>query len=190
MIAYIKSSNQITLRPIRSLLKLIHYKSIKTPLFNSSKSPMKSTAMKLTTSFLLLLLLPTASFAQRSKNRIAYSKQDFTPELTTYDQQLFSLNYNSMLYWYGTAQEIDSLYQLERLKVTYYAKITGIQAASYETLAEIYANKQAIEKAIATEKDTEIKDLKKRNRRLIITNTALTIGITAVAVSTIYFAIL
>ena len=59
----------------------------------------------------------------------------------------------------------------------------------YETLAEIYANKQAIEKAIATEKDNEIAQLKKRNRRLIITNTALTLGITAVAVSTIYFTI-
>ena len=151
---------------------------------------MKFTAMKLTTFFLLLLLLPTLSSAQRSKSRIAYSKQDFTPELTTYDLQLFNLNYNSMMYWYGTALEIDSLYQLERLKTTYYAKITGIQAQSYETLAEIYANKQAIEKAIATEKDAEIKQLKQRNRRLIITNTALTLGITAVAVSTIYFAIL
>ena len=94
------------------------------------------------------------------------------------------------MYWYGTALEIDSLYQLERMKVSYYSKITGIQADSYETLAEIYKNKQAIEKAIASEKDTEIKDLKKRNMRLIITNTALTLGITAVAVSTIYFAIL
>ena len=94
------------------------------------------------------------------------------------------------MYWYATAQEIDSLYQMERLKVTYYAKITGIQAASYETLAEIYKNKQSIEKAIATEKDNEIAQLKKRNRRLIISNTALTLGITAVAVSTIYFAIL
>jgi len=130
------------------------------------------------------------SLGQRSKSRIPYSKQDFTPELTTYDLQLFNLNYNSMMYWYGTAMEIDSLYQMEKLKVTYYAKITGIQAQSYETLAEIYANKQAIEKAIATEKDEEIKQLKKRNRRLIITNTALTLGITAVAVSTIYFAIL
>ncbi len=150
---------------------------------------MKFTAMKLTIFFLLLLLMPTLSFAQRSKSRIAYSKQDFTPELTTYDLQLFNLNYNSMMYWYGTAMEIDSLYQLERLKTTYYAKITGIQAQSYETLAEIYANKQAIEKAIATEKDNEIKELKKKNRRLIITNTALTLGITAVAVSTIYFTI-
>ena len=151
---------------------------------------MKFTAMKLTIFFLLLLLMPMLSSGQRSKSRIPYSKQDFTPELTTYDLQLFNLNYNSMMYWYGTALEIDSLYQLERLKTTYYAKITGIQANSYETLAEIYANKQAIEKAIATEKDAEIKQLKQRNRRLIITNTALTLGITAVAVSTIYFAIL
>jgi translation initiation factor 2 gamma subunit (eIF-2gamma) len=94
------------------------------------------------------------------------------------------------MYWYGTAVELDSLYQYEKLKVKYYSKITGIQAESYETLAEIYANKQAIEKAIATEKDDEIRQLKKRNTRLIITNTALTLGITAIAVSTIYFAIL
>jgi hypothetical protein len=94
------------------------------------------------------------------------------------------------MYWYATAQEIDSLYQMERLKVTYYAKITGIQAASYETLAEIYKNKQSIEKAIASEKDNEIAQLKKRNTRLIITNTALTLGITGLAFSTIYFAIL
>jgi hypothetical protein len=95
-----------------------------------------------------------------------------------------------MLYWYRTAYEIDSLYQMERLKVTYYAKITGIQATSYETLAEIYANKQSIEKAINAEKDAEINKLKKTNRRLIITNTALTLGITGLAFSTIYFAIL
>jgi hypothetical protein len=95
-----------------------------------------------------------------------------------------------MLYWYDTAMQIDSLYQMERLKVTYYAKITGIQAASYETLAEIYKNKQNIEKAIAVEKDNEIGELKKKNRRLIITNTALTLGITGLAFSTIYFAIL
>jgi hypothetical protein len=95
-----------------------------------------------------------------------------------------------MMYWYATAQEIDSLYQMERLKVTYYAKITGIQAASYETLAEIYKNKQSIEKAIASEKDNEIAQLKTRNRRLIISNTALTLGITGLAFSTIYFAIL
>ena len=146
--------------------------------------------MKLTISFLLLLLTPLISFAQPSKNRTAYLKQDFIPELTTYDQQLFNLNFNSMLYWYRTAYEIDSLYQMERLKVTYYAKITGIQATSYETLAEIYANKQSIEKAIAVEKDNEIGQLKKSNRRLIISNIALTVGITGLTFSTIYFAIL
>ena len=95
-----------------------------------------------------------------------------------------------MMYWYETSMEIDSLYQLEKLKTHYYSKITGIQANSYETLAEIYANKQAIDKAVATEKDAEMKQLRKRNTRLIITNTALTLGITAVAISTIYFAIL
>jgi hypothetical protein len=136
------------------------------------------------------MLLPLSSFAQRSKSRTAYLKQDFTPELTTYDLQLFNLNYTSMMYWYGTALEIDSLYQLEKLKVGYYSKITGIQADSYETLQAIYANKQAIEKAIDAEKDDEIKHLKARNRRLIFSNTALTIGITAIAFSTIYFTLL
>ena len=146
--------------------------------------------MKRITFSLVLLLITMSSFGQPSKSRTAYSNKDFTPELTTYDRQLFNLNYNSMLYWYDTALQIDSLYQMERLKVTYYAKITGIQATSYETLAEIYKNKQSIEKAIAGEKDTEIRELKKKNRRLIITNTALTLGVTGLAFSTIYFAIL
>ena len=146
--------------------------------------------MKLSTFLILIMLLPLSSSAQRSKSRTAYLKQDFTPELTTYDLQLFNLNYNSMMYWYGTALEIDSLYQLEKLKVGYYSKITGIQADSYETLQAIYANKQAIEKAIDAEKDDEIKQLKARNRRLIFSNTALTIGITAIAFSTIYFTLL
>lgn len=95
-----------------------------------------------------------------------------------------------MMYWYGTAQEIDSLYQLERLKTLYYSKITGIQAASYETLQQIYDNKQAVEKAIATEKENEINQLKKANRRLIFNNVALTLGVTVLTFSTIYFAIL
>jgi len=95
-----------------------------------------------------------------------------------------------MMYWYGTAQEIDSLYQLEKLKTLYYSKITGIQAASYETLQQIYDNKQAVEKAIATEKENEINQLKKANRRLIFNNVALTLGVTVLTFSTIYFAIL
>ncbi len=94
------------------------------------------------------------------------------------------------MYWYGIAQEIDSLYQLEKLKTLYYSKITGIQAASYETLQQIYDNKQAVEKAIATEKDNEIAKLKQTNKRLIFNNVALTLGVTVLTFSTIYFAIL
>jgi len=86
--------------------------------------------------------------------------------------------------------EIDSLYQIELLKVMYYKKITGIQADSYTTLAEIYNNKQAIEKAINIGHEEMINDFKKRNRRLIISNGALTIGIVGLTLSTIYFAIL
>lgn len=86
--------------------------------------------------------------------------------------------------------EIDSLYQLEKLKTHYYSKITGIQANSYETLAQIYDNKQSIEKAIAQEKELQIKDLKKRNRRLVTHNVVLSLGISALAVSTLYFVIL
>ena len=145
--------------------------------------------MKHTLFLILILLMQISSTAQRSKSRTAYSNPDFIPELTTYDQQLFALNYNSMVYWYSTSMEIDSLYQLEKLKVHYYAKITGIQANSYETLQTIYDNKQSIEKAIGVEKEMQIKDLKKRNRRLIIHNTGLTVAVTALAFSTIYFTI-
>jgi hypothetical protein len=95
-----------------------------------------------------------------------------------------------MWYWYNTAMEIDSLYQMEKLKVHYYSKITGIQANSYETLQQIYDNKQAIEKAIGVEKEMQIKDLKKRNRRLIAQNISLTIGVAGLTFSTIYFALL
>ena len=86
--------------------------------------------------------------------------------------------------------EIDSLYQMEKLKVHYYSKITGIQANSYETLQQIYDNKQAIEKAIGVEKEMQIKDLKKRNRRLIVQNVGLTLGVAGLTFSTIYFALL
>lgn len=94
------------------------------------------------------------------------------------------------MYWYNTSMEIDSLYQLEKLKVHYYSKITGIQANSYETLQQIYDNKVAIEKAIADEKDSQIKDLKKRNRGLVLQNVGLTIGLAGLTFSTIYFALL
>ena len=146
--------------------------------------------MTYTKFLILMMLLPIVSFAQRSKNQTASSSLDFTPKLTTYEVQLMNLNYTSMMYWYQTSMEIDSLYQLEKLKTHYYSKITGIQANSYETLAQIYDNKQSIEKAIAQEKELQIKDLKKRNRRLIAHNVVLSVGISALAVSTLYFVIL
>lgn len=146
--------------------------------------------MRFTIFLMLMTLLQLNSLGQRSKSRTPYSKQDFTPELTTYDQQLFNLNYTSMMYWYSTSMEIDSLYQLEKLKTHYYSKITGIQANSYETLQQIYDNKVAIEKAIADEKDSQIKDLKKRNRGLVLQNVGLTIGLAGLTFSTIYFALL
>ncbi len=146
--------------------------------------------MTYTKFLILMMLLPIVSFAQRSKNQTASSSLDFTPKLTTYEVQLMNLNYTSMMYWYQTSMEIDSLYQLEKLKTHYYSKITGIQANSYETLAQIYDNKQSIEKAIAQEKELQIKDLKKRNRRLVAHNVVLSLGISALAISTLYFVIL
>lgn len=95
-----------------------------------------------------------------------------------------------MMYWYNTSMEIDSLYQLEKLKVHYYSKITGIQANSYQALQEIYDNKQAIEKAIDAEKEIQVKDLKKRNRSLVLQNVGLTIAAAGLTFSTIYFALL
>jgi hypothetical protein len=138
---------------------------------------------------MLMTLLQLNSLGQPSKSRTAYSKQGFTPELTTYDLQLFNLNYTSMMYWYQTSMEIDSLYQLEKLKVHYYSKITGIQANSYELLQQIYDNKQAIEKAIGVEKEMQIKDLKKKNRRLAFQNVGLSVGVACLSLTTIYFAI-
>jgi hypothetical protein len=94
-----------------------------------------------------------------------------------------------MIYWYNTAMEIDSIYQLEKLKTHYYAKITGVQANSYEALQAVYDNKQAIDKAIADEKEQAVNELKKRNRKLVGHNVVLSIGLTALAVSTCYLAI-
>lgn len=93
------------------------------------------------------------------------------------------------MYWYGTSQEIDSLYQLEKLKTHYYAKITGIQASSYETLQQIYDNKVAIEADEANRRDAVMGELKKRNRGLVVNNIILSIGVGTLAFSTIYFAI-
>ena len=146
--------------------------------------------MKYTIFLIAMTLMPMFSLGQRSESQTRSLKVDSTPKLTTYDLQLMNLNFTSMWYWYNTSTEIDSLYQLEKLKVHYYSKITGIQANSYELLQEIYDNKQAIEKAIGVEKEMQIKDLKKRNRKLIAQNLGLTIGIAGLTFSTVYFALL
>lgn len=146
--------------------------------------------MRYTIFLILMTLLQISSLGQRSKNQTLSLNPDFTPRLTTYDLQLMNLNFASMMYWYNTSMEIDSLYQLEKLKTLYYSKITGIQAGNYETLKQIYDNKQAIDKAIADEKETQVKELKKRNRGLVLQNVGLTIGVVGLTFSTVYFALL
>lgn len=94
-----------------------------------------------------------------------------------------------MTYWYTTAMQVDSLYQLEKLKVHYYGKITGIQVANYEDLQRIYDNKLAVDATIDAEKNNAIKDLKKRNRKLVFHNVVLSVGVSALAVTTLYFLI-
>ena len=95
-----------------------------------------------------------------------------------------------MLYWYNTSKQIDSLYQMEKQKTHFYSKITGIQANNYETLQQIYKNKSAVEEAIANEKDEQITDLKKRNRRLVIVNAISTVAASAIAVYTVYWTLI
>ena len=131
--------------------------------------------MKFIISYIALLLLPIVSIAQYSKAPIAYTSKDSTTSLTIYDLKLSNLNYRSMLYWYDTSKQIDSLYQLEKQKTHFYAKITGIQAKDYETLQQIYLNKSSIDATIDAEKDAQITDLKKRNKRLAFLNTLTTI---------------
>ena len=85
--------------------------------------------------------------------------------------------------------EIDSVYQLEKLKTHYYAKITGVQANSYDALQSVYDNKQAVDKAIQEEKQIVLNDLKKRNKKLVMHNVGLSIAITALSISTLYLLI-
>ena len=146
--------------------------------------------MKFTISYIALLLLPIVNIAQYSKAPIAYTSKDSTTSLTIYDLKLSNLNYRSMLYWYDTSKQIDSLYQLEKMKTHFYAKITGIQAKDYETLQQIYLNKSSIEATIDAEKDAQIIDLKKRNKRLVFLNTLTTICASAVIGYTIYWTLI
>ena len=71
--------------------------------------------MKFTISYIALLLLPIVNIAQYSKAPIAYTSKDSTTSLTIYDLKLSNLNYRSMLYWYDTSKQIDSLYRVEKI---------------------------------------------------------------------------
>jgi hypothetical protein len=53
----------------------------------------------------------------------------------------------------------------------------------------VYDNKQAIDKAIADEKEQAVNELKKRNRKLVTHNVVLSVGLTALAFTTCYLAI-
>jgi len=94
-----------------------------------------------------------------------------------------------MMYWYDTATRLEKLYLLQREKIDYYYKITGVQAGSVELLQTVYENKLAIDRQIKTDNENEMLKLKKQVRGLKIKNTILTIGVGGLAATTIYFSI-
>lgn len=93
------------------------------------------------------------------------------------------------MYWYDAATRLEKLYLLQREKLDYYYKITGVQAGSVELLQTVYENKLAIDKQIKTDNENEMLRLKKQVRGLKIKNTILTIGVGGLAATTLYFSI-
>lgn len=94
-----------------------------------------------------------------------------------------------MMYWYQTANTLDTLYHIEAEKVKIYSQITGIQTSSTEALVQAYENKKAIDLAIKNENELLLKDLKKSNRQLKVKNVLLTVSTTGLLLTTVYFAI-
>lgn len=94
-----------------------------------------------------------------------------------------------MMYWYQTANTLDTLYRIEAEKVKIYSQITGIQTNSTQTLLEAYENKRAIDLAIKNENEQLLKDLKRSNRKLKVKNVLLTVSTTGLLLTTVYFAI-
>jgi hypothetical protein len=93
------------------------------------------------------------------------------------------------MYWYDAATRMERLYQLQKQKLDYYSKITGVQATSVEMLQSVYENKLVIDTKIKTENENEMLRLKKQVKVLKIKNTALTIGLGGLAATTLYFAV-
>ncbi len=94
-----------------------------------------------------------------------------------------------MMYWYDTATRLEKLYLLQREKLDYYYKITGVQATNVEILQTAYENKLAIDKKIKTDNENEMIKLNKQVRGLKIKNTILTIGVGGLVATTLYFAV-
>jgi hypothetical protein len=94
------------------------------------------------------------------------------------------------MYWYQTANTLDTLYRMEAEKVKIYSKITGIQTNNTDMLMQAYENKRAIDLAIKTENELLVKTLKKENRGLRVKTALLTISTTGLLLTTVYFAIL
>jgi len=93
-----------------------------------------------------------------------------------------------MIYWHNTANKLDTLYRIEKEKVKLYGEITGIQAASINDFRQIYANKQALEKAMEYQRAEDEKRLKKDMRLLKIKNLGLSVAVVGLTITTIYFA--
>ena len=93
------------------------------------------------------------------------------------------------MYWYDAATRLEKLYLLQKEKIDYYYKITGVQAGSVELLQTVYENKLAIDRQIKTDNENEMLKLKKQVRGLKIKNTILTIGVGGLAATTLYFSI-
>jgi hypothetical protein len=94
-----------------------------------------------------------------------------------------------MMYWYDAATRMEKLYQLQKQKLDYYYKITGVQSGSIENLQIAYENKIAIDKQIKTDNENEVIRLNKQVRGLKIKNTILTIGVGGLVATTIYYSI-
>ena len=149
-----------------------------------------NTTLKRFTIFLVLILSITTASSQRLlKHRTPSSKLDSIPVLSNYQVQLVNLNFSSMMYWYQTANTLDTLYRNELEKVKVYSQITGIQTNSTETLLQAYENKRAIDLAIKNENELLLKKLKKDNRKLKVKNVLLTVSTTGLLLTTVYFAI-
>ena len=150
-----------------------------------------NTTLKRFTIFLVLILsIITANSQKLLGHQTPSLKSDSIPVLSNYQVQLINLNFNSMMYWYQTANALDTLYQLEAEKVKLYSRITGIQTNNTDALMQAYENKRAIDLAIKTENEMLIKTLKKENRGLRVKTALLTISTTGLLLTTFYFAIL